>query len=76
MRKYTQRELKHLVKTGAAKILNLNFSDTKDFIENCNFDKIGYSEGVYGINGGLIQDKKSGELYAITARNTTLMMIF
>lgn len=76
MRKYTQRELRRLVSVGSAKLLESDFDDTSDFIKNHDFDKVGYSSGIYGISGGLIRDRKSGELYAITARNTTLMMIF
>lgn len=39
-------------------------------------EKVGYSFGTYGINGGLIQNTKTGEYYAITARNSNLFRIF
>ncbi len=77
MRKYTQKELKNLVKIGAAEsITNYNFNQMKEFLHAHSLDKIGYSSGIYGLNGGLLQDTESGKLYAITARNTALAMAF
>lgn len=77
MRKYTQKALRELVKLGAAEsITNYNFNQMKEFLQSHDLDKIGYSSGVYGINGGLLQDTKTGQLYAITARNTALSMAF
>lgn len=75
MRKYTQRELKNLVTIGAAQDIT-NFETMKNVLHSRNLDKIGYSTGVYGLNGGLLQDISTGELFAITARNTGLMMAF
>ena len=67
MRKYTQRELKNLVRIGAAQDLTgYGFQELKEFLHS----------GVYGLNGGLLQDTKTGQLYAITARNTALCMAF
>ena len=37
--------------------------------------QVGYSAGVYGCNGMLLQGRNSGTLYAITAR-TTAVFIF
>jgi len=48
----------------------------RDFLHAHSLEKVGYSSGVYGINGGLLQDSKTGQLYAITARNTALAMAF
>lgn len=77
MRKYTQRELKNLVNVGAAQSLtNYDFDMMKEFLLSRRLDKIGYSSGVYGINGGLLRDSDTGELFAITARNTALIMAF
>ena len=39
-------------------------------------ERVGYSSGVYGINGGLLQDTETGEQFAIIARNSTLMRLF
>ena len=77
MRKYTQKELKNLVATGAAaNLTNYSFEALRDFLHSHNIEKIGYSSGVYGLNGGLLQDRDNGEMYAITARNTALSMAF
>lgn len=77
MRKYTQKELKNLAKIGAAQDLTgYSFQQMNDFLHAHKLDKIGYSSGVYGINGGLLQDTESGSLYVITARNTALCMAF
>ena len=77
MRKYTQRELKNLVAIGAAQDITIySFEKMNEFLHSHNLDKIGYSSGVYGLNGGLLQDIENGTLYAITARNSALMMAF
>lgn len=72
MRKYTLKELKELCRLGMAK--NITNAKPEEIPEN--YEKIGYSSGTYGINGGLIQDKNTGEYYAITARNSNLFRIF
>lgn len=72
MTKYTQKELKNLVAIGAA--LNLTNESAEKI--PARYDKIGYSSGIYGINGGLIRDTDTGVLYAITARNSMLARIF
>lgn len=72
MREYTLKELKELCRLGMAK----NITNAKPEEIPQNYEKIGYSSGTYGINGGLIQDKNTGEYYAITARNSNLFRIF
>ena len=68
MRKYTQKEIKNLVLLGLAEDLTqASHEEIKSKIKHC--EKVGYSSGIYGING-------SGQLYAITARNSNLFMIF
>lgn len=68
MKKYTIRQLKELVKIGAA-------IDVTDAISTTAipewYDKIGYSRGINGING-LLRRGKSGKLYAITSRSTAI----
>lgn len=49
MRKYTLRELRELVRLGMA--VNITEADPKSIKEPV--EKIGYSSGVYGLNGGL-----------------------
>ena len=77
MRKYKQKELKNLVSIEAAVCVNSwSFEQINELYHTKSLDKIGYSSGVYGINGGLLQDRNTGDLYAITARNTALFQLF
>lgn len=39
-------------------------------------ETVGYSTGVYGINGGLVQDTETGALYAIIGRCSNLFILF
>lgn len=39
-------------------------------------DKIGYSSGVYGLNGGLVEDMETGTRYAIIGRCSNLFTLF
>lgn len=75
MRKYGQREIKSLVKSGVAvDITNAPETEVLTLWKRC--EKVGYSSGLYGINGGLIRDIETGDFYAITARNSNLFIIF
>lgn len=70
MEKLTQKELKRLVRIGAAKDVT-NSSSRKDIQED--YKQIGYSCGVYGCNGMLLQGE-SGQLYAVTARTSAIFI--
>lgn len=70
MEKLTQKELKRLVRIGAAKDVT-NSSSSKDIPEY--YKHIGYSCGVYGCNGMLLQGE-SGQLYAVTARTSAIFI--
>lgn len=71
MEKYTLKELKRLAYVGMA----TNVSNwAEEDLPEC-YEKIGYSVGTYGINGGLYKDK-NGDFYVITARNSNLFRIF
>ena len=77
MRKTTQKVIKNYIVDGVAvDITAYTFEQTKDFLKKHTIEKVAYSSGMYGINAGLIQDVASGQLYAITARNSVLFMIF
>lgn len=68
MERMTQKALKRLVNLGIAKDVT-NSSDRSDIPEG--YRQIGYSCGVYGCNGMLLQGA-SGQLYAVTARTTAI----
>ena len=72
MMKYTQKQLKELVKNGVAVDVT-NASERGAIPEN--YRQIGYAQGVYGCNGMLLQGCESGTLYAVTA-STTAIYIF
>lgn len=71
MTHYTQKQLRALVASGAAIDLT-HISDYKDAPAK-GLKQIGYSAGVYGCNGKLLQDEH-GKLYAITARTTAIYL--
>ena len=67
-KKITQKTIKQLVKEGAA----TDISPMKTRPSHRDLDVIGISYGVYGMNGALFINRKSGKLYAITSRSTLL----
>lgn len=73
MEKVTQRVLKSLVHSGiATDITNYTASDMYALMARTNLYKIAYASGVYGLNGLLLQDTLTGEMYVITHRSTAL----
>ena len=68
MEKMTQKELKRLVKVGAAKDVTSS-SSRRDIPED--YRQVGDSSGVYGCNGMSLRGE-SGQLYAICARTSAI----
>ena len=69
MKKYTQKQLRNLVKTGAA--IDVSHSkSTKDIPES--YSQIGYANGIYGCSGILLEGIESGKLYAVTSRSQAI----
>ena len=69
MRKYTLRELREFVRLGMA--VNITEADPKSITEPV--EKIGYSSGVYGLNGGLLQGREYRELLRMREEITAEM---
>lgn len=69
MEKMTLKEIKRLAKYGHATDLT-NAREKKELPEG--FTRIGYSEGIYGLNGLLMKGDDTGNLYAITSRTAAL----
>ena len=63
----TQKEIKRLVKVGAA----IELTDTAT-IPAGRLETVALSFGIYGMNGGLFRDYESGQLYAIPRRDGIL----
>jgi hypothetical protein len=70
MEKYTQKQLRNLVKVGVAK--DVTYASNQNAIPE-SYRQIGYSHGVYGCNGMLLQGA-SGQLYAVTSRTTAIFI--
>lgn len=74
MRKYKLKELRQLVQLCVAEDYT---NKPSDYIYTLNrLEKVGYSTGIYGINGGLVQDPETGTLYAIIGRCPNLFILF
>lgn len=74
MRKYTQKELRQLVRLGVAEDYTNKPADYMYTLRR--LEKVGYSSGVYGINGGLVQDTETGQLYVVIGRCSNLFILF
>lgn len=68
--KFTQRQLKNMVNEGIA--IDVTRANNADVIPE-SYTKVGYSHGVNGCNGLLLQGK-SGQLYAVVSRSTALFV--
>jgi hypothetical protein len=66
MEKVTVKELRRLVRIGAAE----EITECKQITESVK--QISYSSGVYGLNGALLRGEKSNKLYAIIGRTSAL----
>lgn len=74
MRKYTQKQLRELVRLGVAE--DYTNKPSEYIYTPRRLDKVGYSAGVCGINGGLVGDAATGQLYAIIGRCSNLFILF
>lgn len=72
MRKYTKKELQEYVRLGLA----VDLTEAEPEKIPAHYEKVGYSRGVYGLNGGLIWDTVNGGYYVILARSSNLFRIF
>lgn len=77
MEKYTQRQIKNLVRTGAAVDVSNADNAERAAIESREgyYTQIGYAEGVYGCSGMLLQGNKTGTLYAVTSRTQAIYIL-
>ena len=69
MEKYTIKQLKSLVKSGAA--IDVTYAKKQSEIPEL-YNQIGYSAGIYGCNGMLLKGCVTGKLYAVTCRTTAI----
>lgn len=71
MKKTTRKAIRE---TYAMDITNYNFDQANELMNAHTLRTIAMSFGVYGMNGALFEDE-NGELYKITARNSTLFQM-
>ena len=71
MMKTTQKAIRE---TCATDITNYSFDQANDLMNTYTLRTVAMSYGVYGMNGALFEDE-NGELYKITARNSTLFQM-
>ena len=71
MKKTTQKAIRE---TRATDITNYSFDQANDLMNTHTLRTVAMSFGIYGMNGALLEDE-NGELYKITARNTTLFQM-
>ena len=71
MKKITRKTIREAC---AMDITNYSFDQVNELMNAHNLQTVAMSFGVYGMNGALFQDE-NGELYKITARNTTLFQM-
>ena len=71
MMKTTRKAIRE---TCATDITNYSFEQADELMKTHNLQTIAMSFGVYGMNGALFEDE-NGDLYKITARNTTLFQM-
>ena len=71
MKKATRKAIRE---TCAIDITNYSFDQTNELMNAHTLQTVAMSFGAYGMNGALFQDE-DGELYKITARNSTLFQM-
>ena len=71
MKKTTRKAIRA---TCAIDITNYSFDQANDLMNAHTLRTVAMSFGVYGMNGALFEDE-NGELYKITARNSTLFQM-
>lgn len=71
MEKYTQKQLRALVRDGIA--IDVTHAEDRNAIPE-HYRQIGYANGVYGLNGMLFQGINTGSLYAVTSRTSAIFI--
>lgn len=74
MIKFTQKQLREMVKNGIAEDISRGTNTTRNEIEAIEgwLSQVGYASGVYGCNGMLLKGHNTGKLYAITSRTSAV----
>lgn len=69
----TKEDILQYVENGMAEdVSKYSDKEIKDLLQSINKEVLGKSRNGYGYNAILFRDKNTGDLYAITNRNTTM----
>ena len=71
MEKYTIKQLKSLVNSGAA--IDVTYAKKQSEIPE-SYTQIGYAAVLYGCNGMLLRGCISGKFYAVAGRTTAIYL--
>ena len=71
MKKTTRKAIRE---TYAIDITNYSFDQANELMNKHTLRTVAMSFGVYGMNGALFEDE-NGDIYKITARNSTLFQM-
>ena len=76
MTRYTQKELREMVRNNVAVDITSGTNETRKEIEKKEgyLTQIGYACGIYGCNGMLFKGHNTNELYAVTSRTTAIFI--
>lgn len=75
MRKMTLKEIRNMVALGIAEEITMR--STEEICEILHHsERVAYSTGVYGINGGVLRDRETGDFYALAGRSSSLRTAF
>jgi len=74
MTKYTQKQLREMVRDGIAVDISHGDNTMRAMIleKELYLSQVGYAAGVYGCNGQLYKGHNTGTLYAITCRTQAI----
>lgn len=74
MTKYTQKQLREMVRYGIAVDVSNADNALREQLEAKEgyLSQIGYASGVYGCNGMLLKGYNTGTLYAVTSRTQAI----
>lgn len=70
MRDNRKVSLKFIKNFPAVEMKNMTWDEREKIRHTHRLDKVFYSMGVYGQNGGIFKDVETGEYFKVTARNS------
>ena len=71
MTRYTLKQLKQIASSSTA--VDITNASSYDAIPE-PYQKIGYSQGLYGLNGLLLKGTETSKLYVVAGRSTAIFV--